>query len=542
MTDTRTQDGERLLGVFAHPDDETLGAGALLALAARAGHDVSVVTCTRGERGQVIPEDLAHLRDDGAGLAAQREGELSEALAALGVERHLYLDQVPALERARPARFLDSGMTWTAPGIAGPAPDSGPEAFSRLDVDVAATLLAVVIRHLRPTTVLTEEPGGGYGHPDHVQAHRVTMRALELAAAPGGTASGSASAAPGTGPADDPLAGLDPWTVPALAWVAQSEPDMRAAAEELCARARRVGPPPGADGAPLTLPEALLAPGAALPSLLVPASDIDAVLDARAVVPELVQAMRAHRSQVQSVALVERVGPLAGRFALANGMVQPLLSRAYLRLAPGYGPVPTAWAAMAGAADPASLHDHEGVGVREPAELRDEDRVEGAGRVPAFDDVVHGGERRDDPGPRRITRTRTRPSSVNGPLPYTTPVAALLGVVVAVLGTVVHRWEQAGRPTGMVLALAGVLAAATAARALAGAGGLLVMTLAVVVVTQAMTFVRPGGDVLVTGEALSYVWLFGAPLVCVVAAVLPRRWFAAVRRPARRGADEVARG
>jgi N-acetyl-1-D-myo-inositol-2-amino-2-deoxy-alpha-D-glucopyranoside deacetylase len=94
----------------------------------------------------------------------------------------------------------------------------------------------------------------------------------------------------------------------------------------------------------------------------------------------------------------------------------------------------------------------------------------------------------------------------------------------------VHRWEWQGWPAGMALALLSVLVAATAARAFAGSGGVILATLSVVFVTQAMTFVRPGGDILVTNEALSYVWLLGAPILAVAAVLLPRRWFADVPR------------
>src|SRR5690625_7702308 len=95
----------RLLAVFAHPDDETIGAGGLLAMAVAAGVDVSVVTCTRGERGEVIPADLAALAGDPQGVAAHRERALSTALALLGVQRHMFLGHVPGLPWARPDRF-----------------------------------------------------------------------------------------------------------------------------------------------------------------------------------------------------------------------------------------------------------------------------------------------------------------------------------------------------------------------------------------------------------------------------------------------------
>ena len=112
-------------------------------------------------------------------------------------------------------------------------------------------------------------------------------------------------------------------------------------------------------------------------------------------------------------------------------------------------------------------------------------------------------------------------------------VAAGAGLVMGMLGTVVHRYSIEGWPVGVVIALLGVLAAAVAARALGGGGGLLVAAIAVVLITQAMAFLRPGGDILVTDEVISYVWLFGAPAACVLAAVLPRSWFAGQRRQRR---------
>lgn len=165
-----------LLAVHAHPDDETIFTGALLATWAAAGRPVTVVTCTRGERGEVIPEDLGHLRNDPEALAAHRERELASALRRLGVADQVFLDA------GATTRYRDSGMTWLAPGRAGPVPEPAEGSFVDVPVEEAAELLAEVITSRRPAVVVGYGPDGGYGHPDHIHAHRVMHRAVELAA------------------------------------------------------------------------------------------------------------------------------------------------------------------------------------------------------------------------------------------------------------------------------------------------------------------------------------------------------------------------
>lgn len=539
-----SQPEHRLLAVFAHPDDETIGAGGLLALAVEAGVDVSVVTATRGERGEVIPPALAHLAADPDALGRQRETELSSALAELGVHRHLFLDQVPGLADRRPARFRDSGMRWVRPGVAGPGEDAGPDAFTAVDLDVAALLLAVVVRHVRPTAVLTEEPGGGYGHPDHVHAHHVTMRAVELAAAE--------DAAP------ELLAGLAPWRVPTVLWVAQEEGHLRAAMAELRDTLAGHAPRHAPDGTVLVVPDV-----AELPPVAVAAEAVTASFDVRPVAGRLLAALRRHQSQVQAVAPIdgERI---VGHLALSNAALVPVLDRAYLRPAPGHDAADLAavlaaagrgeGAATAGAPSgretasgtaAAAAHD-----TAAPGTGADAAATSGAGPAVGAAATMSAaqtaalvrstgpattayGRRAEDgvtePGRRPAARGPVGRLATSGGI-GSSLVAVVAGVVMAMLGTVVHRYLLEGWPVGIALGLAGVLAAAVAARAIAGGGGLLLAALAVVLTTQAMAFLRPGGDVLVTNELVSYVWLFGAPLVCISVAVLPRRWFADGRR------------
>lgn len=161
--------GQVLLFVHAHPDDESLATGVALAHHARQGHEVHVLTCTLGEEGEVIPAELAHLasdRDDT--LGPWRREELRRAMAALGV-RHRVLGEDP--DRGVLSRWRDSGMAGT-PTAANPA------AFVNADVDEVAALVACVVTELRPSVVVTYDEHGGYGHPDHIQTHRVTCAAV----------------------------------------------------------------------------------------------------------------------------------------------------------------------------------------------------------------------------------------------------------------------------------------------------------------------------------------------------------------------------
>jgi N-acetyl-1-D-myo-inositol-2-amino-2-deoxy-alpha-D-glucopyranoside deacetylase len=160
----------RLLLVHAHPDDETIATGVTMAKYVAEGAHVTLVTCTLGEEGEVLVPELGHLaaheRDE---LGTHRRVELAQALALLGVSDHEYL--------GGPGRYRDSGMMGT------PA-NERPECFWRADLLEAATSLVATIRRTRPQVVVTYDDFGQYGHPDHIQAHRVTSYALVLAAAP----------------------------------------------------------------------------------------------------------------------------------------------------------------------------------------------------------------------------------------------------------------------------------------------------------------------------------------------------------------------
>ncbi|WP_149547475.1 N-acetyl-1-D-myo-inositol-2-amino-2-deoxy-alpha-D-glucopyranoside deacetylase [Streptomyces marokkonensis] len=165
MTELRSR---RLMLVHAHPDDESINNGATMARYAAEGAQVTLVTCTLGERGEVIPPELRHL--SGAALGGHRLGELREAMRALGVTDFRLLGGA--------GRYCDSGMM-------GLPDNDDPGCFWQADVDQAAGLLADVILEVRPQVLVTYDENGGYGHPDHIQTHRVAMRAVELAAGAG---------------------------------------------------------------------------------------------------------------------------------------------------------------------------------------------------------------------------------------------------------------------------------------------------------------------------------------------------------------------
>ncbi len=173
---------ERVLFVHAHPDDETIATGAAIATLVERGAIVTVLTCTRGELGEVIPPELQHLA--GAGLAVQRERELTEALAALGVTDHLFLGLDGARWDGRsPRRYGDSGMQWGAKGAEALDPID-PESLVAAELgDVAADIAAVIIDRT-PDVVVSYAADGGYGHPDHVRAHDATRAAAEVVRVP----------------------------------------------------------------------------------------------------------------------------------------------------------------------------------------------------------------------------------------------------------------------------------------------------------------------------------------------------------------------
>ncbi|GLY28553.1 N-acetyl-1-D-myo-inositol-2-amino-2-deoxy-alpha-D-glucopyranoside deacetylase [Kineosporia sp. NBRC 101731] len=292
----------RIVFVHAHPDDETIGNGATMAKYAAEGAQVTLVTCTRGEQGEVIPPELAHLEGDADRLGDHRVAELAAAMTALGVRDHRFLGDPTT--PGRPAgvtrsssstAYADSGMAYDHDGGVVPSPNPPAGAFVLAGTEEPAEHLAAVLRVLRPQVVVTYEPGGGYGHPDHVHTHLVTMRGVELAAL--------------QGPEGEPG-----WAVPKVYWTV--------APESLTRQALR------------TLKESLgeaysgIDPEGRLPSMVVPDDQVTAALDATAFAGAKAGALRAHATQAV-------VDPSEVWFALSNHVAQPLLAMEFYRLVRG---------------------------------------------------------------------------------------------------------------------------------------------------------------------------------------------------------------
>jgi N-acetyl-1-D-myo-inositol-2-amino-2-deoxy-alpha-D-glucopyranoside deacetylase len=165
----RVSAAKRLLLVHAHPDDETINNGVTMAKYAALGAQVTLVTCTRGEEGEVLVNELANLASDKDDkLGEHREIELKDAMDELGIKDFRFLG-------APSKKWRDSGMMGT------PANDRD-DVFWQADLEEASNELVKIILEIKPQVLITYDEFGGYGHPDHIKAHRVAMRAAELAA------------------------------------------------------------------------------------------------------------------------------------------------------------------------------------------------------------------------------------------------------------------------------------------------------------------------------------------------------------------------
>jgi N-acetyl-1-D-myo-inositol-2-amino-2-deoxy-alpha-D-glucopyranoside deacetylase len=274
----------RILFVHAHPDDESIGNGATMARYADSGATVTLLTATRGDLGEVIPPELAALTPDE--LAEHRTGELATAMEALGVTDHRFLT------RPDGTGYRDSGMVWLKPGRATVGDDVDPRALAAAEPEEVAERIADVVREVRPQVVVTYEPGGGYGHPDHVRVHEATMRGVVLAA--GG--------------------GEVPWSVAKVYEIVQPEPEVRDAL-----RAFVTSGAPGAGDAEGPLPSVVVSP-----------SEITTVVDGTEQLPAKIAALRAHATQV---ALDLDAAEPAMR--LSNGVPQPIWALEHYRLVHG---------------------------------------------------------------------------------------------------------------------------------------------------------------------------------------------------------------
>jgi N-acetyl-1-D-myo-inositol-2-amino-2-deoxy-alpha-D-glucopyranoside deacetylase len=175
---------ERVLFVHAHPDDESITTGGTIATLVDRGARVTVLTCTRGERGEVVPLDIRSLQGDGAALAAYRTGELAEAMAILGVDDHRFLgDRDARWVDREPRIYTDSGMQW---GRSGPVPLNvlAEDSLCSADFGEVAADIATVIEQIDATVVISYDTTGGYGHPDHVRVAETAQRAADVMGVP----------------------------------------------------------------------------------------------------------------------------------------------------------------------------------------------------------------------------------------------------------------------------------------------------------------------------------------------------------------------
>ena len=260
----------RLALVHAHPDDESLWTGGTIARYAAAGVEVMVITCTLGEEGEIIPDDLRRLRAQEADqLGGYRIGELRAALAELGVERHAFL--------GGPGRWRDSGM------VGDPA-NNHPRAFVRGSVDEQVDMLVELLVEFRPEVLVSYDAYGGYGHPDHIRAHQITV--------------GAAPRLP---------------EVARVFYAVQSGDAVRGGVEVLAGWADQPYRLPGEDDL-----------------AVVDDGLIGTVVDVAEFVPAKLRALDAHATQVS----VWRAGERAV-YALSNGIAAPVLPDEYFVLASG---------------------------------------------------------------------------------------------------------------------------------------------------------------------------------------------------------------
>ncbi|MCW1804180.1 PIG-L family deacetylase [Brachybacterium squillarum] len=173
----------RVLVVHAHPDDETLSTGPLVADLTARGVHVELVTATRGEEGEVVPGAIAE--DDDRPLDEVRAAEIDGATRALGLaDRHL-LGTAPALAAgAAPRRYRDSGMQWIREGLAGPSDTAGEDSLTRRPLETEVADLLALIASTGPDVIVSYDDEGTYGHPDHVRTHHLARAASAESSVP----------------------------------------------------------------------------------------------------------------------------------------------------------------------------------------------------------------------------------------------------------------------------------------------------------------------------------------------------------------------
>jgi N-acetyl-1-D-myo-inositol-2-amino-2-deoxy-alpha-D-glucopyranoside deacetylase len=280
---------QRLLLVHAHPDDETIGQGATMASYVARGTQVTLVTCTLGEEGEVLVPELEHIAADREDtLGEHRIGELTNAMKELGVTDYRFLGGA--------GHYRDSGMSWDEQRRATARAETKEGTFWRADLLEASDLLVDIIREVRPQVLVTYDQHGNYGHPDHIQAHRVATYATSLAAVP--------SYRPELG---------DPWDISKIYWGAMSLNRMREGLRAL----RAAGDTTSFEG---------MDPDGDMPPFMVPDDQLSAVVEANDFAETKIRAMKAHATQIA----VD--GPF---FALSDNLGNRVWGTEYYRLAKG---------------------------------------------------------------------------------------------------------------------------------------------------------------------------------------------------------------
>ncbi|WP_329481256.1 N-acetyl-1-D-myo-inositol-2-amino-2-deoxy-alpha-D-glucopyranoside deacetylase [Kribbella sp. NBC_01484] len=251
----------RLLLVHAHPDDETINNGVTMARYVAEGAQVTLITCTLGEEGEVLVPELTHLAADQTDqLGEHRIGELAAAMAELGVTDHRFLGGA--------GKYRDTGMIYNDDGNADVPPETRKDSFWQADLLTAADDLIPVIREVRPQVLVTYDQYGNYGHPDHIKAHRVATYAAALA--------GARSYREDLGEA---------WDIPKIYWTAMAESRMRSQLREL------------RDSGDLTTFEGM-DPDGPLGPFVTPDRFIDCVIEGDDHLDRKMNAMKAHATQI----------------------------------------------------------------------------------------------------------------------------------------------------------------------------------------------------------------------------------------------------
>lgn len=164
-----------ILVVHAHPDDEVLAGGALLRELHERGIRISLLTCCRGEAGEIVARILPE-GTDAAQLARVRERELAGSVAALGIDASYWLGMPPARAAGLgPRVYRDSGMRWLRPGLAGPADATDRASLTAADLEDVVADVHALASETQPDLVISYDDAGGYGHPDHVRAREATL-------------------------------------------------------------------------------------------------------------------------------------------------------------------------------------------------------------------------------------------------------------------------------------------------------------------------------------------------------------------------------